>query len=593
MSDSDQTPPSPYQVLARKYRPQSFHELVGQDSLVQILGNAIKTKRLPHALILTGVRGVGKTTTARLLARGLNCIGPEGAGNETMSPCGVCPPCKSLLNESLLDVIEMDAASRTGVDDVREIIEAARYKPLSARYKIYIIDEVHMLSKSAFNALLKTLEEPPTHVKFIFATTEIHKVPDTVLSRCMRFDLQRVKLEDLVSLLTKITEKEGFSAEKKALSLLARAGNGSARDSLSLLDQALSLNPGKLTFQDVRKMLHLSDQKAILALLKDIFEGHPQKVLEAFNHLYNQGSDPLTLIEQLLESTHWLQILALGSNLSNEMISDSQDFSLGKDLAKSLSVPLLARLWQGLGKGHQEVKIAADPFRAAHMVLIRLCYLAELPTPGEALSRLVPSSNNPAETTPQSSSPKSRPSIVEKPPPQERKQSNVSHDVSSKEQQEKEKSYQTRTKENFPEAVPEQPLSLPVTKNNLAQHQTDSPTLPDTFEDLLTLVSTHREPLLAINLKNDSHILDYKPGFLTLYLTKTAPKDFVPSLKKNLEAWTKSPWQITVSETPGTGSPREIEDEKKQAKIETLKQQPIVKKALEFFPEGTLQPLTT
>lgn len=300
---------SAYRVSARRYRPKTFGELYGQEALVQTLSNGIETARLPHAFIFTGIRGVGKTTTARILARSLNCVGVDGKGQETITPCGVCDHCKAIDEDRHLDVIEMDAASRTGVDDVREVIEAARYKAVSARYKIYIIDEVHMLSKSAFNALLKTLEEPPAHVKFIFATTEIKKVPQTVLSRCMRFDLKRIDTEKLMSLFQSVCEKENVTINQQALALIARTADGSARDGLSILDQAITISQGKITLASVQEMLGVVDKTLLLEVYKDLAQGNAPTSLQKFESMYEKGGDALSFLKDLLDLTHWLTVL--------------------------------------------------------------------------------------------------------------------------------------------------------------------------------------------------------------------------------------------------------------------------------------------
>lgn len=579
---TQETPDSSYQVLARKYRPQSFQDLIGQDGLVNILTHALETKRLPHALILTGVRGVGKTTTARLLAKCLNCVGPDGKGMETLTPCGVCPSCQALASESLMDVIEMDAASRTGVDDVREIIETACYKPLSARYKVYIIDEVHMLSKSAFNALLKTLEEPPAHVKFIFATTEIHKVPETVLSRCMKFDLQRVKDEDLVTLMQRVVKEEGLSAEEQALSLIARAGKGSARDSLSLLDQALSLGKQSVTTQSVRDMLHLADQTEILTLLSLVVEGKPSETLNLFNELYQKGSDPHVLVTQLLEEVHWIQTLHFLPSPEDTYHSE-ETITLGKKLAQDLSIPVLARLWQSLVKGAQEIKNTPDPFKAAHMVLIRLCYLAELPTPGEILSRIEPSASSTPQkrhTAPERE--KQNPSSITAPPPPTRQALKAPPPT---EKEERTSGDQTSSRGSQGPSNGQENARTPEPSS-----PTEQTILPQTFENLLELVSQKREALLLTILKQDIHILDYQPGFITLYLTEEVPKDFMQNFKNSLKEWTKWDWQITVSKTPGAGSLHHLEETKEKAKLENLKKQPLVKEALKVFPGAEIKP---
>lgn len=378
-----------YRVAARKYRPKTFDALIGQEAMVKVLTNAITLGRLPHAILLTGTRGVGKTTTARLLARALNCVGTDGQSGPTLSPCGICSSCVAIDQDAHLDVIEMDAASRTGVDDVREVIEASRYKAVSARYKIYIIDEVHMLSKSAFNALLKTLEEPPPHVKFIFATTEIRRVPETVLSRCMRFDLRRVDIPVLMEHLQKISSLEEASIEPEALALLARAAAGSVRDGMSLLDQAITLSEKKITRQSVQGMLGLVDQSSLLNLYEGIIKGDAGLCLKMFQSFYGDGADPVLLIEDLMSLTHTLHALKVAPETLKDPRFSGEEMERLKNWTAQLSVPMLSRLWQGLLKGLEEMKQAPNAEMAGEMVLIRLCYLQNLPTPSEVIQQLV------------------------------------------------------------------------------------------------------------------------------------------------------------------------------------------------------------
>ncbi|HEV2746604.1 MAG TPA: DNA polymerase III subunit gamma/tau [Allosphingosinicella sp.] len=376
----------PYRVLARKYRPQSFDALIGQDAMVQTLANAIKRDRLAHAFLLTGVRGVGKTSTARLIAKALNCVGPDGQGGPTIDPCGRCEPCVAIAESRHIDVVEMDAASNTGVDDVREIIEAVRYAAVSARYKVYIIDEVHMLSKNAFNALLKTLEEPPAHVKFLFATTEVNKVPVTVLSRCQRFDLRRISAEQLAAHFADVAAKEGVEVEAEALALIARAAEGSARDGLSILDQAIAHGAGGVAADQVRAMLGLSDRGAIRALLGLLLAGDAPGALAAVREQYELGVDPAALIRGLLESVHGITRAKVGGAVDLAQSQEERD-AYG-DWAARLGYAAIHRLWQLLLKGLAEVNAAAMPLEAAEMALLRIIHASEMPDPGALVDRL-------------------------------------------------------------------------------------------------------------------------------------------------------------------------------------------------------------
>ncbi|MDX1739327.1 MAG: DNA polymerase III subunit gamma/tau, partial [Alphaproteobacteria bacterium] len=340
-----------YRVLARKYRPSTFEDMIGQEALVRTLTNAIESGRIAQAFVLTGVRGVGKTTTARIIAKALNCLGPDGTGNATASPCGVCDNCVAIAEDRHVDVQEMDAASRTGVDDIRELIEGVRYKPVAARYKVYILDEVHMLTKNAFNALLKTLEEPPEHVKFIFATTEIRKVPITVLSRCQRFDLRRIPVEKLAAHFLKIAGLEGIEVEEDAIAMVARAADGSARDGLSILDQAIALSSGVVTAGQLRDMLGLADRARIFELFDAIMGGRAAEALEALRNMYNEGADPVVIIQDLLDVCYWLTRLKLTPELSQEASTPDIERTKGVEMASQLSHPILSRAWQILLKG--------------------------------------------------------------------------------------------------------------------------------------------------------------------------------------------------------------------------------------------------
>jgi DNA polymerase-3 subunit gamma/tau len=378
--------PQPYRVLARKYRPQSFDQLIGQEAMVKTLANAIARDRLAHAFLLTGVRGVGKTSTARLIAKALNCVGPGGEGGPTIEPCGTCEPCRAIAEGRHIDVVEMDAASHTGVDDVREIIEAVRYAAVSARYKVYIVDEVHMLSKNAFNALLKTLEEPPAHVKFLFATTEVNKVPVTVLSRCQRFDLRRIPAELLAAHFGHVAKAEAVEVEEEALALIARAAEGSARDGLSILDQAIAHGAGAVTAGQVRAMLGLSDRGATRALLGRILGGDAPGALAALKDQYDLGVEPNAVLRGLLEAVHGITRAKIGSGQDPSQSAEERDAYA--DWANRLSFAAIHRLWQLLLKGLAEIGIAPSPLEAAEMALLRVIHAAELPDPGELAAKL-------------------------------------------------------------------------------------------------------------------------------------------------------------------------------------------------------------
>lgn len=548
-----------YRVSARRYRPKTFSELLGQETLVQTLSNGIKQNRLPHAFIFTGIRGVGKTTTARLLARSLNCVGPDGQGTETITPCGACEHCRAIDEDRHMDVIEMDAASRTGVDDVREVIEMARYKPVSARYKVYIIDEVHMLSKSAFNALLKTLEEPPPHVKFIFATTEIRKVPKTVLSRCMRFDLRRLELDTLIDLFKKVCDTEKIQWDPQALAVIAKAADGSARDGLSILDQAMTTTSGHITLKAVQQMLGVMDKFHLLILFQDLQEGKIQKVLNTFTDLYKQGADPLSILKEILDITHWLTVLKVSPEMAEDPSLSDEEKAQGLSLAKNLSIPVLTRQWQILLRGIEETQYSPSSLQAARMVMVRLAYVSDLPHPQEIARFLEKNSGGVVKKNPPPVSnlkPAEQPTISSSPTPPSSPQT------------------------HRPLAAPKQEETPPALAPKAS--------LPQTFAEMIELFQTHDEPLLYSQLLHDVRLVSYEPGKLSLNVSSQAPKDLVLRLTNCLKQWTGEAWIVTISQEKGQASMIEQQRFREEKQKEMVAQDPLVKGALETFPGATI-----
>jgi DNA polymerase-3 subunit gamma/tau len=519
-----------YRVLARKYRPQTFAELIGQDAMVQTLGNAIKRDRLAHAFLMTGVRGVGKTSTARLIAKALNCIGPDGQGGPTIDPCGVCEPCVAIAEGRHIDVIEMDAASHTGVDDVREIIEAVRYSAVSARYKIYIIDEVHMLSKNAFNALLKTLEEPPGHVKFLFATTEVNKVPITVLSRCQRFDLKRIPTEMLASHFAEIAAKEAVEAEPEALTLVAQAAEGSVRDGLSILDQAIAHadmeGDGKVTAAQVRDMLGLSDRGAIRRLFALILAGDAQAMLAEAKNQYVLGVEPLAMFSGLLSEVHRLTLAKVGAPRDGAL--DAEAMALVEEQADRLSFPNLHRLWQLLLKGQEEVARASVPLDASDMALLRVIHAATLPDPGE-LAKMLAEGNFTA-------------------PP---------------------------------------PASAP-TALDIPASATVQILMPSNFEALLDRLARDGYVSLEMTMRDVMRLVEYAPPLLAYQLAGPVAPGFVSELRDALAKVTGTRWD--VEEREGEAQPSLLETERAAAEADrrVVMESPLVKAAFAAFPEAEL-----
>ncbi len=512
-----------YRVLARKYRPSTFAELIGQEAMVRTLSNAIATGRIAHAFFLTGVRGVGKTTTARILARALNCIGPEGSGGPTAEPCGGCTHCVAIGEDRHVDVMEMDAASRTGVDDIRDLTEGVRYRPVSGRYKVYIIDEVHMLSKNAFNALLKTLEEPPPDVKFIFATTEIHKVPITVLSRCQRFSLRRVPVKLLIKHYRQVTEAEGVG--------------------------------------------HVFD------LLESVLRGDAPAALAQMDRLYQDGADPLMVLQDLLDLSHFLTRLKLAPEAgAGDPIAEG-DRERARPLAEKLAMPVLARAWQMLLKGLAEVQEAPSPVQAAEMVLVRLAYVADLPTPAELVRAVVVT----APETGRGSGAAASQALPASPAPSGRLVSASPVTAAST----------TRPTAGSALRVADE-LAEPDAPSVPSPVEYDP--MPQSFGEVVTLFDQRREALIRSHLREHVHLIAFEPGRIEFRPTAGAPNNLANRMSQLLSEWTGKRWLVARSEDEGQGEPtlREQEERRERELRNEVASHPLVQAVLETFPGATI-----
>ena len=549
--------PGHYRVLARKYRPRTFSELIGQDAMVRTLSNAIESGRLAHAFVLTGVRGIGKTSTARLIARALNCIGPDGKGGPTVDPCGVCDPCRAIAESRHVDVLEMDAASRTGVDDIREIIDGVRYSPVSARYKIYIIDEVHMLTRNAFNALLKTLEEPPEHVKFLFATTEIRKLPVTVLSRCQRFDLRRVETGTLINHFRRIAELEGCTIDDASLALIARAAEGSVRDGLSLLDQAIAHGAGVVTEQQVRDMLGLADRARVLDLYRAVMAGDIVAALGNLRDQYNLGADPVVILQDMLELTHWITRLKVVPDAGEDAVTSEAERREGGELAQRLSIPVLTRAWQMLIKGLEETRVAPSPITAAEMVLVRLCHVADLPTPGDLVKRLTENG-----------------ALDRRPPP-----------MPSGGGQGPQAMGRSITDNGAGSA---NETSLALNYDRVPQASAQPEIRINSFQELVALFEDRREALIAQQLTDYVRLVSFAPGKLEIRLEDGASPDLPNRVSSLLRQWTGRQWVVLLSREEGEASLRAQElaaEARLRAEVEA---HPLVREILQTFPGAAI-----
>ncbi|WP_297591034.1 DNA polymerase III subunit gamma/tau [Roseibium sp.] len=567
-----------YRVLARKYRPKTFEDLVGQEPMVQTLENAFDTGRIAQAWMLTGVRGVGKTTTARILARGLNYEVPGEADKPTVKLTQEGTHCRAIMEGRHVDVIEMDAASHTGINDIREIIDAARYRPATARYKVYIIDEVHMLSNAAFNGLLKTLEEPPEHVKFIFATTEIRKVPITVLSRCQRFDLRRIEQSKLIGLLRRISDAEGIQISDDALMLIARAGEGSARDSLSLLDQAMAHGSGAIEAEDLRNMLGLADRARVIDLFGHLMAGGIEEALNELQAQYEVGADPAVVLTDLADFTHLVTRMKVAPKSADEASVTEAERARGREFAEKISVRLLSRAWQILLKGVQEVQAASKPLAAADMVLVRLAYAADLPDPGDLMAQIKNGQNPLGGTTPSSAGgaapsggggqamavgmphsssggPGGGPTMQSGGRPQLSAIQGGMPDPQTAPQT-----------EIRPEAPPQPAYNL----RNL--------------QDCVALASEKGDIPFKVAIRRQMRLVKFEPGKIEIQPTEDAPADIAGEFGRKLTEWTGQRWFVVVSRNQGRPTLHEEEEANQQQLLSDAKSHPTVAALLAQFP---------
>ncbi|MCF8483852.1 MAG: DNA polymerase III subunit gamma/tau [Rhodobacteraceae bacterium] len=545
MSDTQE---KAYQVLARKYRPETFVDLVGQDAMVRTLKNAFAADRIAQAFIMTGIRGTGKTTTARIIAKGLNCVGPDGTGGPTTEPCGKCDQCVSIMEGRHVDVMEMDAASRTGVGDIREIIDSVHYRAASARYKIYIIDEVHMLSTSAFNALLKTLEEPPSHVKFIFATTEIRKVPVTVLSRCQRFDLRRIEPEVMLALLRRIAGAEGANITDDALALITRAAEGSARDATSLLDQAISHGAGETTAEQVRAMLGLADRGRVLDLFDLIMKGDAAAALTEVAGQYADGADPMAVLRDLAEITHWISVIKITPQAADDPTTPPDERARGLDMAERLPMRVLSRMWQMLLKAIEEVGLAPNAMMAAEMAIIRLTHVADLPDPETLIKRL-----------------QSQPSPGPMPGGAPAGGGGTVHGSVMR--------------------APSAPMRGPL-MNGAGQVMALAAQEPvyATFEAVIELIRARRDMKLLYEVEEGLRLVRYSPGRIEFEPSPTAASDLAARLGQSLQGWTGQRWGVSVVAAGGAPTIAEVRNEgKRKAEAEAMAN-PLVMAVMAAFP---------
>lgn len=553
-----------YRVLARKYRPETFADLIGQEAMVRTLRNAFSADRIAHAFILTGIRGTGKTTTARIIAKGLNCIGPDGQGTPTTEPCGQCEHCRAIAEGRHVDVMEMDAASRTGVDDIREIIDAVAYRAASARYKIYIIDEVHMLSRNAFNALLKTLEEPPEHVKFIFATTEIRKVPVTVMSRCQRFDLRRIEPEVMIAHLGRIASAEDAAISHDALALITRAAEGSVRDAMSLMDQAIAPGADEVSADDVRAMLGLADRGRVLDLFDAVMSGDAAGALAELSAQYAEGADPMAVLRDLAEITHWISVIQVTPAAADDPTVGPDERSRGMAAAERLAMRSLSRMWQMLLKALEEVAHAPNAMMAAEMAIIRLTHVAELPSPEEAI-RALQSSPAPPPGAPSPSGPGGP-------------ATQPAGDGASATQ---------ATAPGMPESRGDggaQPRAAAAPAPQALSALADYPQ----FESVVELIRARRDMTLLVEVETHVRLARYSPGRIEFEPTQDAPRDLAARLAQRLQQWTGARWGVSVVATGGAPTIAEARIATEEQQRGEAHEAPLIRAVFEAFPDAEI-----
>jgi DNA polymerase-3 subunit gamma/tau len=541
-----------YQVLARKYRPETFADLIGQDAMVRTLKNAFEADRIAHAFIMTGIRGTGKTTTARIIAKGLNCVGPDGNGGPTIEPCGVCDQCVSIREGRHVDVMEMDAASRTGVGDIREIIESVHYRAASARYKVYIIDEVHMLSTSAFNALLKTLEEPPEHVKFIFATTEIRKVPVTVLSRCQRFDLRRIEPEVMIAHLRELATKENAKITDDALALITRASEGSVRDAQSLLDQAIAHGAGETSADQIRAMLGLADRGRVLDLFDMIMRGDTAGALNELSSQYADGADPVAVLRDLAEVTHWVSVVQISPEAAEDPTVNPDERARGLTMAEGLPMRALTRMWQMLLKALEEVANAPNSMMSAEMSIIRLTHVADLPSPEDLVRKLQDAPKPPSGGG------------------------------------------GGRVTDGGGTSAVSGGATRSVTQSGAATMLAAEPNMDALaryarFEDVVQLIRTRRDMKLLVEVENYVRLVKYSPGRIEFEPTDRAPAKLVSQLASRLQNWTGVRWVITVASSGGGKTIGEVKGAHRNDMYTQAMSHPLVQSVLVAFPGAEIK----
>ena len=551
-----------YQVLARKYRPATFADLVGQEAMVRTLKNAFAAERIAHAFMMTGIRGTGKTTTARIIAKGLNCVGPDGTGGPTTEPCGRCEPCIAIAEGRHVDVMEMDAASRTGVGDMREVIDSVHYRAASARYKIYIIDEVHMLSNAAFNALLKTLEEPPAHVKFIFATTEIRKVPVTVLSRCQRFDLKRIEPEVQIALLRKIATAEGAQISDGALALITRAAEGSARDATSLLDQAISNGAGETTADQVRAMLGLADRGRVLDLFDLIMKGDAAGALAELSGQYADGADPMAVLRDLADITHWVSVIKITPSAAEDPTTPQEERERGLAMAQALPMRVLSRMWQMLLKALEEVAFAPNAMMAAEMAVIRLTHVSDLPDPETLVKKLM------SEPRPSGGGGGSGGA------PAGGGGAGMVHGAMR--------------------MAPASPARGPTMQGGqaLALAQGQMPVYA-TFDQVVALIREKRDMRLLMEVETSLKLAKYAPGRIEFEPAANAAPDLAARLSQRLQTWTGERWGVSIVSTGGAATIAQERDRAEEDQRAEVMENPLVQAVIAAFPGAKISEIRT